>query len=105
MFWGFGSTKMEKVFSFSLSEAAQEYLRNEVKRSTVRSPVVYLLRARNLDQVTPEADRNVVGAPNQGHSKELVTRQNTLGPPHLIPCIYSKWHFLGLFMVRISGIV
>ena len=96
---------MSKGFSFGLSSAAEEYLRNEVRRSTLLSPVVYLLRARSLEQTATEANRSVPGTPNPERSKESAAGHVALGPPQLIPCIYSRWHFLGLFMVKISGIV
>lgn len=68
---------------------------------------MYLLEARDG---TPPLHELEAMAKQKGANipvlKELMAKAPlTAAPRKLLPCIYPRMHFLGLFMVEISGIV
>jgi hypothetical protein len=76
----FGS--QSEMFSLAITEPAAELIRAEVGRSAIKKPVVYLIEI-----------------------KEGMLSPNSQGGRKLFPCVYSRLHFLGLFLVEVSGIV
>jgi hypothetical protein len=94
------------MFSLKVTDAAAELIREELRQSGVKNPAVYLLEAREGPPSAQELARMPLSDAQRHKLNELAARAAPVahGQRRLVPCIYSRFHFFGLFLVEISGI-
>lgn len=95
------------MFSLTVTEAAAELIRQQVRRSAIKRPAVWLLQVREGIPTQEELVQMQVSGDVRRTLKELVAKQPGIdqGRRKLLPCIYPRLRSLGLFLVEISGIV
>jgi hypothetical protein len=95
------------MFTLTITEPAARLIRAELKRCAIRKPAVCLLEARDGIPFKEELERAGASEKVQREMEELATRypHERRGDFKLVPCIYPRMRFLGLFLVEISGIV
>jgi len=94
------------VFSLKITDAAADFIRKELRQSGVKNPAVYLVEAREGLPSAEELARMRLSDTQRHKVSELATKAAPVvhGQRRLVPCIYSRFHFFGLFLIEISGI-
>ena len=95
------------MFSLTITDAAAKLIRAELERCGVKKPAVYLLEVRDGIPSAEELERMGASDSVRREMKELAARHphGSRGNLRLVPCIYPRARFLGLFLVELSGIV
>jgi hypothetical protein len=94
------------MFSLKITDAAAELIRKELRESAVKNPAVYLLEAKEGLPSAEELARMPLSDAQRHKVNELAAKAAPVvhGERRLVPCVYSRFHFFGLFLVQISGI-
>ena len=95
------------MFSLTITEPAAKLIRGELERCAVKKPAVYLLEVREGIPSVKELERMGASDDVQREMKELAASHPHMkrGDRKLVPCIYPRMRFLGLFLVELSGMV
>lgn len=95
------------MFSLTITERAAVLIRKEVERSQLKRPAVYLLEVRDGIPPPQELERMPLSDAKRRELMELAAKIPCIsgGEKKLVPCVYPRIHFLGLFLVKISDIV
>lgn len=95
------------MFSLTITEPAAKLIRRELERCAIKRPAVYLLEVRDGIPSMKELERMGASEKVRREMMELAAKhpQQERGDRKLVPCIYPRMRFLGLFLVELSGIV
>jgi len=95
------------MFSLTITEPAAKLIRGELERCAIKKPAVYLLEVRDGVPSTKELERMGASDYVRREMRELAAKHPHLkrGDRKLVPCIYPRMRFLGLFLVELSEIV
>lgn len=95
------------MFSLEITEPAVKLIRGELERCAIKKPAVYLLEVRDGIPSMKELERMGASDKVRREMQELALKhpQQKRGDRKLLPCIYPRMRFLGLFLIELSGIV
>ena len=95
------------MFSLTITESAAELIREEVRRSGIKRPAVHLLQIKEGVPSEEELARMPVSDALRTKLKEMIAKEPGIdkGRRRLLPLVYPRFRFFGLFLVEVSGIV
>ena len=95
------------MFSLTITDPAAKLIRSELERCAIKRPAVYLVETRDGIPSMDELERMGASDEVRREMKELAAKHPHLkrGDRKLVPCIYPRIRFLGLFLVELSGMV
>jgi hypothetical protein len=98
---------MYRMFSLTITERAADAIRKEVALSSIKKPAVYLVESRDGVPSAQELDEIGVSNDVRRAMEHLSTKSPNVvtAPWRLVPYIYPRMHFWGLFQVEVSGIL
>jgi len=99
-------SRSNPMFPLTITDAAATLIRKELEQSGVKKPAVYLLEVKEGFPSREELARMPLSDTQRDRLIRLATQGAPLvhGQKRLVPCVYSRFHFFGLFLVEISTI-